>query len=120
MEANKCLDCGNELKGRSDKKFCDDQCRSHYHNRLNEGRNRSQRPLNGILRKNHSVLSKLFKARKSRIGREELLQLGFNLNFHTHSKTIDGETFQFCYEYGYRENSSGEYLIMRSEAASVT
>ncbi|MBC7654417.1 MAG: DUF2116 family Zn-ribbon domain-containing protein, partial [Oligoflexus sp.] len=29
-----CLDCGNSIKGRADKKFCDDQCRSNYNNRI--------------------------------------------------------------------------------------
>ncbi|RYF12576.1 MAG: DUF2116 family Zn-ribbon domain-containing protein, partial [Flavobacteriales bacterium] len=28
-----CLDCNTEIKGRADKKFCDDQCRNNYNNR---------------------------------------------------------------------------------------
>ncbi|MFA6947300.1 MAG: DUF2116 family Zn-ribbon domain-containing protein, partial [Pedobacter sp.] len=29
-----CLDCGAALRGRTDKKFCDDQCRSNFNNRM--------------------------------------------------------------------------------------
>ena len=30
----KCLDCGDSLRGRTDKKFCSDQCRNSYNNKL--------------------------------------------------------------------------------------
>jgi len=30
-----CLDCGEAIRGRADKKFCNDQCRSNYNNQLN-------------------------------------------------------------------------------------
>ena len=29
-----CLTCGTELRGRTDKKFCDDYCRSAYNNKM--------------------------------------------------------------------------------------
>jgi predicted nucleic acid-binding Zn ribbon protein len=28
-----CINCGKVNKGRPDKKFCDDNCRSNYHNK---------------------------------------------------------------------------------------
>ena len=30
-----CLNCGEEINGRVDKKFCCDYCRNHYNNKLN-------------------------------------------------------------------------------------
>jgi hypothetical protein len=37
METNKfCLNCNEKLVGRTDKKFCSDYCRTHYHNALNK------------------------------------------------------------------------------------
>ncbi|MCH5686755.1 DUF2116 family Zn-ribbon domain-containing protein [Niabella sp. W65] len=30
-----CMACGKPVKGRSDKKFCDDYCRNAYNNRAN-------------------------------------------------------------------------------------
>ena len=35
MEAKTCASCGEIIKGRIDKKFCDDACRSNYNNKLN-------------------------------------------------------------------------------------
>ena len=34
-EKKQCLECGNELMGRIDKKFCSDGCRNAYHNKVN-------------------------------------------------------------------------------------
>jgi hypothetical protein len=31
-EIKKCLACNKTLRGRADKKFCDDYCRSNYNN----------------------------------------------------------------------------------------
>jgi hypothetical protein len=34
MDTKTCLQCGTELRGRIDKKFCDDQCRTAYNNSI--------------------------------------------------------------------------------------
>lgn len=51
-----CLDCQALLKGRADKKFCDDQCRSNYNNRLKTVNNQFLNAVNKILKKNRDVL----------------------------------------------------------------
>ena len=33
IEPKPCLSCSKPVKGRTDKKFCDDYCRNSYHNR---------------------------------------------------------------------------------------
>jgi len=44
-----CLACNEPLMGRSDKKFCDDQCRNDYNNKLNSDEN-------NFMRKNRKIL----------------------------------------------------------------
>ena len=38
MEHRECLECGEPLKGRVDKKFCSDYCRNSHNNKVNKDR----------------------------------------------------------------------------------
>ena len=88
-----CSDCGATLRGRSDKKFCDDQCRSNFNNRMKAGIYSSMRPVNSILRKNHAILSKICLKQKVIIKKDDLLKHGFNPDYHTHlHQTQNGNT----------------------------
>ncbi len=98
-----CLDCGTLLKGRSDKKFCDDQCRSSYNNRQKAGVESVIRPINAILRRNHAILNALSLRKKIIVGREELLKMGFDFGYHT-GCDLTGEGIVYtCYDRGFRE-----------------
>uniref|UniRef100_UPI00374D4ADE DUF2116 family Zn-ribbon domain-containing protein n=2 Tax=Ferruginibacter sp. TaxID=1940288 RepID=UPI00374D4ADE len=55
----KCLTCGKTIKGRTDKKFCDDYCRNGYNNQLKAGDNNYVRNINNALRKNRRILESL-------------------------------------------------------------
>ncbi len=97
-----CLDCGKEIIGRADKKFCDDQCRNAYNNRLNSDSTNYVRNVNNILRKNRRILMKLNPRGKNKIKREKLLLNGFDFNYFTNVyKTKAGSVYYFCYEQGY-------------------
>ncbi|MBL7762218.1 MAG: DUF2116 family Zn-ribbon domain-containing protein, partial [Chitinophagaceae bacterium] len=54
-----CLNCGKPLKGRSDKKFCDDSCRNNYNNQLKSIVNNQMRNINNVLGKNRRILESL-------------------------------------------------------------
>jgi len=109
----KCLDCGSPLRGRADKKFCDDQCRSNYNNHKRAGYSSAFRPVNAILRKNHSVLMRLCGSNKTRLEKDELLRCGFDFNYHTHLyHTQNGNTYHFCYDYGYLKLENEMFMIV--------
>ena len=109
-----CLDCGHPLKGRTDKKFCDDQCRSSFNNRIKAGRHSSMRPVNSILRKNHAILSRICPGEKIRIKKDDLLRNGFNPDYHTHQyQTQTGNTYFFCYEYGLLKLEGDVFLVVK-------
>ena len=109
-----CLDCGETLRGRSDKKFCDDQCRSNFNNRMKAGQQHCIRPVNSILRKNHAVLSRICKGEKIRIKKDDLLKNGFNPDYHTHlHETQSGNTYYFCYDYGVLKLDRDIYLVVK-------
>ena len=109
-----CLDCGNTLRGRTDKKFCDDQCRSNFNNLIKAGQQCCIRPINSILRKNHAVLSRICRGDKVRIKKDDLLLRGFNPDYHTHLyQTQNGNTYFFCYDYGYMRLEDEVFLVVR-------
>lgn len=107
-----CLDCGEKLLGRSDKKFCSDQCRNNYNNRLNRDTNNFVRNVHAQLRRNRKILSELFDDGHLKIHRDALTAQGYNFTFITHLvETQDGMKWSFCFEYGYRESENG-YLFL--------
>jgi predicted nucleic acid-binding Zn ribbon protein len=98
----KCLDCGDTLKGRTDKKFCSDQCRNNYNNKLNRDSNNFVRNVHGLLRKNRRILSDLFSEGRVKVHKDALFALGYNFSFFTHIiETSQGRKFHYCFEYGY-------------------
>ncbi|HNS29346.1 MAG: hypothetical protein WBI34_08660 [Tenuifilaceae bacterium] len=98
-----CPECGDKIIGRIDKKFCSDQCRNTYNNRLNSDASNLVRNINNILRKNRRVLMDLNKqSGKTMVSKDTLLTNGFNFSYHTHTyKTRKGTVYVFCYEQGY-------------------
>ncbi len=112
-----CLDCGARLLGRSDKKFCSDQCRNNYNNRLNRDQNNYVRNVHAQLRRNRKVLADLFEAGHHRIHRDALLAHGYNFTFFTHLvETRDGLRWLYCFEYGFRDSGAGYLELMKSSA----
>jgi hypothetical protein len=116
-----CLDCGEVIKGRSDKKFCSDQCRNSYNNRLNSDSNNLVRNINNILRRNRRILEELNPQEKTKVHRDKLLDKGFNFNHLTSiSTTRNGNTYYFCYEQGYLPLDNDFYLLVVRKEKEAT
>ena len=99
---NVCLECGSQIVGRLDKKFCSDQCRYLYNNKRKRQHEVAIQNVNRILRKNRSVLKSLNPVGKTTVRRALLENLGFDFNFFTHVyRTKSGQLYYFVYEYGY-------------------
>ena len=97
-----CLECGAKIIGRVDKKFCSDQCRNTYNNRMNRDENTFMTKINRALRKNRKILKELNPNGKAKTTKKRLLEAGFNFKYFTHVyKTKEGKIYYFCYEYGY-------------------
>lgn len=113
-----CRSCEKPIKGRSDKKYCDDQCRNQYNNRQKSADHGILRMVNTTLARNRRILQSLLPDQKdrARYGRDQLLFRGFSFRYFTHSHTSKmGITYYYCYDYGYRELGNGGYLIVRKK-----
>ncbi len=116
MQEKSCLDCGEIIKGRSDKKFCSDQCRNNYNNQLNSDSTNLVRNINNILRKNRRILVELNPDKKTTVHKNKLIEQGFNFKYLTHTYTTQkGTTYLFCYEQGYLPLEKDFYMLVMRE-----
>jgi len=109
-----CLECGEKLVGRADKKFCSDQCRISYNNKLNSDETNYVRNVNNALRKNRRILTELNSTQKTvSVSREKLLEKGFDFKYFTSTFTTkESKIYKYCYEQGYLEMDKGYYLLV--------
>jgi hypothetical protein len=108
-----CLECGDKIIGRADKKFCSDQCRISYNNQLNSDETNYVRNVNNILRKNRRILMELNTTGKTRLSRDKLNEKGFDFSYFTSLyKTKEGALYHYCYEQGYLEIEGNYFLLV--------
>ena len=96
-----CLNCDKDLKGRTDKKYSDPQCKSSHQ-----------------YRKEKEQPERLYnKAGKAVVRSEVLLKEGFNPKFFTHYwKNKKGDVYLFVYEYGFlskEEHNLEKYVLIK-------
>jgi len=112
-----CLECGDKIIGRADKKFCNDACRNAYNNNLNRDANNIARMVQRILRRNHRVLSSLkFTDGKTKSTQEKLISEGFDFTYFTHFKKYkNGAEYRFVFDIGYKFLEDGWLLVVKKE-----
>jgi len=111
-----CLECGTRLMGRIDQKFCNDQCRNTYNNRLNKDESSLMKNINNRLRKNRRIMRELNPEGKTKVKKQTLLARGFSFKYFTNTYvTKEGKVYYFCYEYGYLELDNDFYLLIISD-----
>lgn len=118
METKQCLSCNKTIKGRSDKKFCDDYCRNNYNNSLKGENNNTIRNINNALRKNRRILEGILPTGETmaKANRDKLLQQGFLFKYFTHQYTNQkGNIYHFCYEYGYLALENNWFLVVKRD-----
>ena len=115
-EIKNCLFCDKTLKGRSDKKFCNNYCRVSYNNELCSIAKSQMRDVNNALSKNRRILEDLLPEGEemTKTTQEKLLQKGFLFKYITHINVNKaGKTFYYCYDYGYLPLDRDWYLIVK-------
>lgn len=117
-EARACLSCGKTVKGRSDKKFCDDYCRNVYNNtRKTESEPALVKQVNAALRRNRGLLQKLLGPEEmTKMPRKKMIDAGFSFQYLTHQYiNKKGNVYHFVYEYGYLELEGDWILLVKRE-----
>jgi predicted nucleic acid-binding Zn ribbon protein len=119
-ETKKCLSCGTVLRGRVDKKFCNDYCRNNYNNLQKSKGVQSTlvRNINTTLLKNRKVLESILPENEetAKANKDKLQRLGFHFKYFTHIYTTKtGKTYYYCYDYGYLPLDNDWYLVVKKK-----
>lgn len=116
MNDRKCLMCFEQLRGRSDQKFCSDQCRGSYNNRICIESNNVIRTINRILKKNYLILSSVFAEGKTTANRRILIYKGYRFEYFTYSQVKPGNKVSyFCYDHGFKELNNNMVVLVRPD-----
>jgi len=112
-----CLSCGKDLTGRTDKKYCDPQCKSaHQYEREKRKPERFYNKVDNQLRLSRRILKQFNKAGKATVRLHTLTNEGFNPNFFTHYwKNKKGDVYLFVYEFGFlkiSERNIEKYVLI--------
>lgn len=111
-----CLDCKKPVKGRTDKKFCNDYCRNNFNNLLKSNTNNLMRNINNALGKNRRILESFFKGDEemAKTTQEKLLEKGFLFKYITHTYTNKKDNvYFFVYDLGYLPLENDWYLLVK-------
>ena len=112
----KCLECGEKIIGRSDKKFCSDACRNTYNNALNRDSRNYIRNINNRLRKNHRILESLNPKEKTKVTKSTLINKGFTFDYFTSTYTTKaGSTYYYVYDQGYLPLDNDFFLLVKKD-----
>ena len=117
-----CLTCNKLLRGRSDKKFCDDYCRNTFNNHLKSSTNNLVRNINHALTKNRRILESLLinGENMTKAPREKLQQLGFQFRYQTHSfLNSSGKLCTCCYDHGYLPLENDWFLVVKEKESGA-
>jgi len=105
VQKSPCLYCGKPFRGRSDKKFCDDGCRSNYNNARKDKTSIMVRKITTILKRNRTILNSIVQEYDMYriIEKEELFEKGFSFKYLTHTVVIDDILFRCCFDLCYTQ-----------------
>ena len=112
-----CLECGEKIVGRIDKKFCNDGCRNAYNNNINKDHKNLIRNTNNLLRKNYRILEMLNPEQKTKTSRSKLIEKGFDFNYFTSIYTTKtGTVYYFVYDLGYLPIDNDFFALVKRDS----
>jgi hypothetical protein len=120
METNnekKCAYCKKIIRGRTDKKFCNDYCRNYFNYQLKTKAGGNEKEINQILSSNRRILQMLsVSGGYIRIEKESLLSMGFDRRYCTELIPIKSGGFCFaCYDYAYLMPQKNQVIIFEKK-----
>ena len=109
-----CLECGEPLYGRPDKKFCNISCRSKYHGDLRRRHNMLYSKTMGNLQRNYEILEHLYRLNSLACPLRELIAMGFKTDFVTHRVEKKGKHLEYrCFDFIYNLSDNKLFNLRR-------
>ncbi len=120
-EQTTCKECGKTIHGRSDKRFCDDTCRNNFNRHKTQAEKVivPEQALEVVraIKKNYRLLKSFAEGEYTHLqdGLPALKRKGFNPNYFTSVRYIDGDMYRFCFECGFLITEDTVTLLIREQ-----
>ena len=115
-----CLQCGEAITyGRSDRKFCCEECKNRFHNRQTNAARAVRARVNGILDRNYRLLEHWLGEGRDEVDVMEAVEEGFNLDFATTFHKSRSRMELACYDIHYRQSENRISAIHKIRNVSV-
>lgn len=112
--ASECLYCGTPIHGRSDKKFCNHQCKNAYHNVFAHRMRKLKNNVLSSIATNYDVLTELLKDNIRTISIARISEKGFNTEVVTgYRRSHYHHTEERCFDIAYYRTSQKIFNIHR-------
>ena len=117
----RCLECGDKISyGRTDKKYCCEDCRNRHHNHLLRAGRSVRRRVMAALEKNYTILNSFLESGVESVPLSEALSVGFNPNFMTSFAKKRGHEECGCFDISYRMTPSRLCYLSKLQNVSVS
>ena len=111
-----CLECGEPIRyGRTDKKFCSEECKNRYHNQLANNYLKLHSKIMHTLDKNHRILAHCLANGLSSVSLGDAIQWGFNPDFVTGVDRNRLRPEYRCFDIKYLRSETTLYHISKIE-----
>jgi len=116
-----CQQCGQEMQGRTDKKFCSTDCKNRYHIDNRRNTRDAVAEIDGYLHRNREILVTLMgSSTKVEIDRLVLSRTGFRYDYHTGTYlNKKGKMYRLVYDYAWMDFSDQKVMIVRKKMGVV-
>ncbi len=115
-----CLECGNRIRyGRTDKKFCCEECRTRHHNEQARAGRAFRNRIMKAMEKNYGILDELLRNGADSADLIELVGLGFVPGIVTSYRKSGKHDVFACYDIRYIMTRTRVYSIMKIQNLSL-
>ncbi len=109
-----CEQCGYNLVGRTDKKFCNDYCRNSFNNKRYRKELFEKKKIEGVLTSNYNILKSICTSNKvAEASIYDLSSRGFEMKYFTNlSLNGEGEVLRQCFDMGLLTKQNGKLFVV--------
>jgi len=112
-----CLSCGQEIQGRSDKRFCSLACKNAHNNDQRRQTKEVTAEVDALLHRNREVLALLMgDTKKTTFDRLILQRAGFKFEYLTGVYfNKEGKMYRIIYDFAWMDFSDQSVLVVRKK-----
>lgn len=116
-----CLECGDKIRyGRTDKKFCCEECKNKHYNRLAKDSRKLRRKVLRQLDRNYEILESFLHSGMTSADLTDIMSMGFSPGIVTSCKRMRSRIEYTCFDIKYIMTPSRLSSISKIQNVSVS